>query len=391
MQSGISNDTLMKRRLALIFFLSLIIPATVRAQSYDESFRYWNEGPLTLGDFTIRDMWTDDPMVSSSMEYGIAYKDTVLRFGNLRYQTLYSLAKMDRVNSWIRTGRATELTLKYHQVAFDIAELNRRKLQDRFENGESFVSPSNLISFYEKNLTNEINEYRAKCSQGLDAEVIEEYSKRIHDELGKYPEGINEPVIRFRNSGFGYHLGPYGEFLAGEAASYLGPQLGLLLGMEYSFKRLRTNWDISFGRYLGGLRKSVAYSDEYNDIQHTWGKDWDCHGMLVDLSLGFAIVDNAHLTIAPMVGIGGMNVELDREYQKEKDVTENIDGFRYLAGVNVDLKLSRNYSFGWDGRNYGENSIRLKLYVAKSDVDEIAGPLSINCGLLFNLYGRMVR
>ena len=76
MQSGISNDTLMKRRLALIFFLSLIIPVTVRAQSYDESFRYWNEGPLTLGDFTIRDMWTDDPSVNSSMEYGLAYKDT---------------------------------------------------------------------------------------------------------------------------------------------------------------------------------------------------------------------------------------------------------------------------------------------------------------------------
>ena len=120
----------MKRHLSIISFLSLIIPAVLRAQSYDESFRYWNEGPLTFKDFTIRDMWTDDPMVSSSMEYGIAYKDTVLRFGNLRYQTLYSLAKMDRVNSWIRTGRATELTLKYHQVAFDIAELNRRKLQE---------------------------------------------------------------------------------------------------------------------------------------------------------------------------------------------------------------------------------------------------------------------
>ena len=80
MQSGISNDNLMKRHLSIIFFLSLIIPAVLRAQSYDESFRYWNEGPLTLGDFTIRDMWTDDPMVSSSMEYGIAYKDTWQRW-----------------------------------------------------------------------------------------------------------------------------------------------------------------------------------------------------------------------------------------------------------------------------------------------------------------------
>lgn len=381
----------MKLHLAAVLIALFAFPAMMAAQDYDKSFRYWNEGPLTLGDFTIRDMWTDDPSINSSMEYGLAFRDTVLRFGNLRYRTLYSFAKMDRVNSWIRTGRATELTLKYHQVAFDIAELNRRKLQDRFENGEVFVMPSNLINFYEKNLTNEINEYRAKSSQGHDAEVIEEYRKRIHDELGKYPEGINEPVIRFRNSGFGYHLGPYGEFLAGEATSFLGPQLGFLLGMEYSFKRLRANWDISFGRYLGGLRKSVAYIDDYNDIQHTWGKDWDCHGMLVDLSLGFAIVDNARLTIAPMVGFGGMNVELDRIYQKEKDITENIDGFRYLAGVNVDLKLSRSYSFGWDGRNYGENNIRLKLYVAKSDVEEFAGPLSINCGLLFNLYGRMVR
>ena len=201
------------------------------AQNYDGSERYWNEGPLTLNDFSIRDMWTDDPNVFSSMQYGISYRDTTIRFGNLRYQTLYSRAKMDKVNSWIRTGNANELTLKYHQVAFDIAELNRRKLQDRFENGESFVYPSKLIDFYEKNLENEINEFKAKSSQGHDASVIEEYGKRIRKELEEYPEGISEPEIRFRNSGIGYHMGAFGEFMTGDATSWLGPQVGASLGM----------------------------------------------------------------------------------------------------------------------------------------------------------------
>ena len=379
----------MKRFLAIISLLTLSLMGI--AQSYDESIRYWNEGPLTFDDFSIRDMWTDDPSVSSSMEYGITYRDTVLRFGNLRYHTIYSLATMDRVNSWMRTGSATEQSLKYHQVAFDITELNRRRLQDRFENGESYVYPSKLIDFYKKNLTNEVNEFKAKSNQGHDASVVEEFRKRISNELNEYPEGINEPVIRFRNSGLGYHVGPYGEFLTGDATSFLGPQIGVMFGMEYSFKRLRTNWDMALGGYLGGLRKDIPYSDDNNSIFRSWEKGWGCHGMLIDLSLGFAIVDNAHLTIAPMVGIGGMDIELDTKYQQEKGISEDIDGFRYLAGVNVDLKLARYYSFGWDGRSYGENNLRLKFYVAKSDMDELNGPLSINFGLLFNIYGRMIK
>lgn len=361
------------------------------AQNYDGSERYWNEGPLTLNDFSIRDMWTDDPNVFSSMLYGISYRDTTIRFGNLRYQTLYSRAKMDKVNSWIRTGNANELTLKYLQVAFDIAELNRRKLQDRFENGESFVYPSKLIDFYEKNLDNEINEYKAKSSQGRDASVIEEYGKRIRKELEEYPEGISEPEIRFRNSGIGYHMGAFGEFMQGDATSWLGPQVGASLGMEYSFKRIRLNLDMAYGRYLKGLRKDLPYSDEARGIYHTWEKGWGANGMNIIFTTGFAVVDNDHLTIAPMVGIGGMNVELQAKYQQEKELTENIDGVRYLAGVNVDFKMSRNYSFNWQGRFYGENDMRLQIYVAKSNVKELSNPLSINCGLIFNMYSRMVK
>lgn len=45
----------------------------LKAQDYQSSIRKWDEGPLTLQDFLVRDMWTINDNESCLLTYGIRW------------------------------------------------------------------------------------------------------------------------------------------------------------------------------------------------------------------------------------------------------------------------------------------------------------------------------
>ena len=64
----------------------LVVSAlALSAQDYQSSIRKWDEGPLTMRDFQVRDMWTINDKESCLLTYGTRWEVKKKRYGNLVY------------------------------------------------------------------------------------------------------------------------------------------------------------------------------------------------------------------------------------------------------------------------------------------------------------------
>ena len=68
----------------------------LKAQDYQSSIRKWDDGPLTLQDFLVRDMWTINDNESCLLTYGIRWNVEKKRYGNLVYHRDATEANMDK-------------------------------------------------------------------------------------------------------------------------------------------------------------------------------------------------------------------------------------------------------------------------------------------------------
>lgn len=391
----------MKLNLVSVVALSALLLClhSLPAYSQDDfssSERLWDKGPLTLADFSVRDMWTDDPNSSSFLYYGWNGQDTTLRFGNLRYRTVNLRTSMDRVNSWIRTGYDNEATLKYNQVAFNIAELYRRKFLKELDSNNP-ANGGDLEAFYHKSCVNMVSEYKGATNQGLDQEAVERYRQKIAKELAALPDIRMEPGIQYRGFGLGMHFGAGSEFFFSDIADYITPLYGIQFGFEGAAKRFRFNATglLGFGEKL---KKDIKYWKRGEEnLAHNWSAGESFTGGNINQTIGYAVIDNNHFVVAPMVGFGAGFLDrkdkyIDPELKAGKTYySEEIAGFRTLAGVMVDWKMARYFSStGW-GKNYGESDLKFLLYAARSNFRSPCASYSLNFGVCCNLFARAVK
>lgn len=363
----------------------LVVSAlALSAQDYQSSIRKWDEGPLTMRDFQVRDMWTINDKESCLLTYGTRWEVKKKRYGNLVYHKDTTEAYMDKVNSWIRTGYDTPATLRYMQVSFDIIELTRRKFQN--EADTSSTNFLTLANFYNNVGTNALNEFKAASRMGQDTTVVNQYRSRISKALDEYVLIDSEPTIRFRKFGLGVRVGIGSEFFFGQSTDYLTPLGGMTWGFEMSLSRFRFNLDGLLG--IGGdYKKDFPYSKaDYN-----WREGDGFNGGSINQTFGYAVIDNKRVTIAPMAGIGVGSIDRFNDDAAEGKKNEEMAGFRMLAGVDFDWKIRRYYTRLSYDKVYAESNIRFRLYAARTSLPSPCNAWSINFGAAYELYARAVK
>ena len=366
---------------------------SLSGQNFNSSIRYWDKGKLTLDDFVIREMWSADENQTSALEYGWNEQLKSARIGNLKYDRVCLRTYMDNVNSWIKSGYANQQTLKFCQVAFDLVEATRRKLQSEIDTSAN-VSSESLSDFYGKVCSNATNEFKAASKEGTDTAVVSRYRAKLDKMFSEYAPEDSVPVISFGKWGYGLHCGFGGEIYTGEAADYLPPRYGLNLGFEVTYSEFRFNFDMFLGSGAS-LRKDLPFwkSGSPEDV-HSWNKGESFNAGNVELTFGYAAVDNGHFTVAPMIGLGvGFIDRLDKYIDGNgSDNGEEISAFRMLAGVNADWKLLRHYRSSYNGfKDYMEHNVRFKVYAARTGFRSPCDAFSVNFAVAYNLYGRTVK
>lgn len=378
----------MYRHIFTLFSILAVSTLSAKAQDYQSSIRKWDEGPLTIQDFRVRDILGTDEKEISWLYYGIKGYPEKKRYGNLVYRKISTEAYMDKVNSWVKSGYDSDQTVAFQQVCFDMVELTRRKFQsepDSSSNGNYNV----LLDYYMNLCDNSLKEFKAVSQNGRDSSVVNKYRSNVTKALNEYAPKDTVPEIRLRRLGLGYYIGYGGEFFTGEMTDYLKALNGMSLGCEVSVSKVRFCIDMTMGGN-SRLKKDVPYPEG----GHDWKSGEKTSGWNINLTAGYTLVDKDHFNIVPFVGIGSGMISRGKDYLEEDVNGENLSGLRLCGGLQWDWKIRRycsNNIYSFFGRDYGESSIRFRLYAARTDFESPCSAWSVNFGVAFNLYGRFAK
>ncbi len=366
----------------------LVVSAlALSAQDYQSSIRKWDEGPLTMRDFRVRDILGADENEAAWLYYGIKGYPEKKRYGNLVYRKISTETYMDKVNSWIKSGYDSEQTIEFQQVCFNMVELTRRKFQCEIDSSSN-GGYDTLLEYYMNLCDNSLKEFKAVSQNGKDTTVVNRYKANVAKALEEYAPKDSVPEIRLRRLGFGYQIGYGGEFFTGGMAGYLASLNGMLLGLEVSVSKVRFGLDLTAGP--GKLKKDVPYPEG----GHVWKSGEKTSGYNINLTVGYNVLDKDHFNLIPFVGIGSGMISRGQNYLDEGVNGENLSGFRVSGGLQWDWKIRRYYSrnvYSFFGNDYGESDIRFKLYAARTAFTSPCNAWSINIGVAYNLYGRFAK
>ncbi len=367
------------KRLIFIFTLVMIASISVHGQSVPSSLsiKYWDQGPLTLDDFTIR---TLPASKTGNSVIGIyTYIDGWKKIRpNFRVQQLQSRTYFDPLGSWLKNDTNLLRSLKYQQLLFDVAELDRRKMQNDFAT-LPYLADFSTADRYLPVINNHQEDIEFDTDMGTNEERVTQYEQQVHSALDSITEINTTPQYTLRNLGYGFYLGAASQFHIGKGASYFTPTAGALLGCLISYKASEIHMDL----ILGGGGKLLK------DIQGN--KDpWWTHGRALtygELTLQYAYraYDGNWFNISPLVGLGVGFIDYKDQPSTIKD---EISGLRMIAGVNIDLKLMRSLRYP---DTFNESILKLKLYASHTFYQHNFNVYTINASLSYLLFGRKIK
>ena len=383
----------MKKTLLVVAMLTMATALT--AQDYDSTIKRWHEGPLTWEDFTT---YSGGYPIIASLEYGwhgVSAKP--VKTGNLRIVRTQTELYMNPVSSWVNPDYRNPGTLQYMQTAFDYAELCRRQLQREIDNNVKGTSVSELSQFYYGKADRFIARMREETDQGRDTAMVRFFAVQTADQLAGTPDTEAVPEIGRKKWGMAVHYGYGNDIPMGEAANYLRTLHGLKWGFDISYGNVSLYWHM----LLAGAGKT---RQEFVHDGATWRTNRTQNGGNMEFDLAYNLVDTPWFNLSPFAGIGaGFYQTVIGQDENNKNVTDGIAGFRYLAGLSMAIKVSRTldlssrqlYYYGGQmgtTRSYDESSIRLLAYAAHTSYEQPVGPTwSLNFGLAYNIHSWNLR
>ena len=342
------------------------------------SVKYWNDGALRLKDFSSKK--SEWPKILN-MSYGVKWKDEGKDFGNTTLYTTVFNTYMSPYSSWIHPDYKDERTLRFLQTAFDYVEICKRRAQAEIMSGSSF-SPEKVVQFHMDVADSFFDKMKEETLQGQDTPSLNYYSGLVASELARTEEfQYTDLAIHPKYFGIGIHSGVGCEFYTGPVTEYITHVAGINLGMDLYFR--------DFNIYIGGLlgwggrlKQAVAR----NGFMWDSGKKMD--GGNMELSLGYTMFDSQHWKLAPYAGVGVGFIIYPENPLSTKEKTDEIDGFRYQAGLCADWKFRRFVNYTISYKSLAEFSLRTNLYVAHTAFPSPAQAWSINFGVSVNMLAR---
>ncbi len=378
---------LKKLRIERSVALFLCICFFVVAKAQDNE-RLWSDGKLTWEDFKGQGK---DPVGGkiaalyhdvSYLEFIISYKEVKKKHKDSTIMRLVAVCTVVQNKSWILPYYKTAQYLKYNQIIFDIAELYSRKLQFELDNiVSSHEAMYKLHGIYEECKKN-IKEFRSATAGGQYIAIMDDWQRKIEDELSTIPASSVTPAYVKRNFGYGFHVGLGCGVFTGSLNEYFSPAYNILFGFDVAYKRA-----VLF------LNATIAFSSVKSDYRQ-WVKGQAAHYALLDLSCGYAVIDNAKWKLTPFAGLGLSELSSQRTNNDANLRISYID-YNFIFGLNADYKFKKTISFIPDAffrvRENVEYSVRGRLYIARANYYADLQGFSVNLAVEFSGFGNFIK
>ena len=349
--------------------------------SMERTLKYWEDGPLTLNDFTTRPGHMEgDIKIISELGYGMKTCDNKWKVRNTIYYAPGLVTYMNPYSSWMDPDHRNESELKYMQTAFDYVELCRRRAQNDIASGGTYSFET--VARYHMHIADSfLNEMREDVKQGQDTAAVNRYSDKILAELAQTPEAeYTEPDTRHSGWALGMHAGAWTDVYLGEMGTYVKPIVGFDFGWDFDIRRFNIYLDMMYGSSLRPLMRDIP-RDGYR-----WDAGEKITGGNMHIALGYALVNSQWWKLAPFAGIGVGFIDYPFNPLDPDDDSEEISGFRCLAGINTDFKLRRWVDYRY-APSIGEMTLRTRLFVAHTAFATPCPAWSINLGVSINFLG----
>lgn len=342
----------MKRK-SIFVLIGIISFCQLMAQNNKE----WIEGKLTWNDFTERTYRQD----ISELKYNFEYHSGKHRYGDTIVVRNIVKVYIDRNQSWINPEFKTEQYLRYNQVIFDIIELYRRKLQKEADIQGVMFDAENEFHILYNSCTSEIERFYKESNGGNNLQTTINWEQIISKELATH---LSASIPEFENRSFGYgmHLGIGAGSFTGSIGTYFKQNLGLTYGFDFAYKKSIL--------YLNGVLTGGKVIKNYTSVD-TWSENQNINLALLNISYGYAFLDNKKIKLAPFAGFGVTEIS-GRNIDNKNIILTNGN---IVFGINADYKLKTKIKLIPDmplaifanSKEKVETSIRARLCVSKAN------------------------
>ena len=347
----------------------------------DETVRYWDEGPLTYSDLSLRK--SEWPRIYE-FQFNISWTTKEWKTGNTRFLAPNTRSYMNPYSSWVHPDYRTEEMLQYIQAGFDYVEICRRRAMQELMQGSTF-SPVSVVGFHLDVADSFMATMKDETEQGQDALAVRDFARRVKTELAQTEDvQYNDLRVYPRGFGMGMHWGIGSEFYTGRLTDYVTPIAGIDFGFDFCFSRINL--------YLCGL---LGWGGRYKlDIPregYKWNAGERMKGGNIEVSLGYTVFDSQWWEVVPFAGIGVGFIDYPTHPGNPDKKSDEISGFRYQAGLSADFKFYRLVDYVHALEGLSELSVRSRLYVAHTAIPSPAPSWTVNFGLSVNLQGWILK
>lgn len=351
------------KRIALLVIFALS-STVLSAQSFEESMRYWTDGPLTWDDLNFKSP-KDFRTSNLSFRWLTNTEKTRPSWNTVQYVSKPAVA-MDKSLSWHNLERMYPCALAYDQVLFDLNELYFRKMLTELYSTDNKRSADALYAFYSDQNQSRWREIVEDTEDGTDSTMVAYHSGKIAEELAQ----ISYPQITKSQKDFLMELnvGYSGSLFLGQTANTFAMTHGIMMDMVFGYKRHE------FGLFFNGGTGSILGDFAYKEATFQKGKKYNHN--YYGVTYGYRLYDGTYFSLKPFAGLSGRMLIQTRE--GKDDDHKSFSNFVVLGGAEAHFKFWRVF-----GDSSGsEHGLGARAYVAR-DFGGI-NATSINIGLFYS-------
>jgi hypothetical protein len=302
--------------------------------------------------------------------------------------------------SWVLKSAKTPNALEYNQVIWDIVNIECQKFDNSLKK-EVFISDTEIerrAEIVKYDIESKVASFKSISKERKDSiEIRLQAAKNAQEVVIFAPR----PMPNFRKREFGCGL-------------------NVVVGKGFFTQSLKENiyspyfwgygFDFAKNRNLICVNGSVGYTkvkDFYRESPAIWITKENLNFTCIDLSYGYALVDNAKHKVTPFLGIGLAEISLNSRDSTEKTDKLYLLRWNAVGGINYDFKFRKNLRLGYkithssfqnflddenngfkEGNSFTEYAIRTRLYVTKANFQPDLNGFCINLSLGFSLFTR---
>ncbi len=362
-------------KILILIVIGFFLTSGLTAQKFKKE---WSEGKLTWQDFTEKPSGKD----VSELRYFLGYNTQKKKYGDTTVIRNVAQCYIDKSLSYIKPEYKTNQYLRYNQVIFDIVEIYRRKLQYEMDRISPYAIGDKFNHIYYL-CNNEIDQFYKESEAGQNPDIITHWGQKVVTEL-KALNDDNIPEFENRNFGYALHAGLGTGSFAGTLGEYFSPSFNFIFGFDLAYKKSIL--------YLNGTLASCKVKRDYVSDQN-WNKGQNANLAIIDVSYGYALLDNHKIKLSPFVGLG--ITELTAKSDVEDEDNLSLVDYNMIMGLNADYKLRTRLNLASTSslgmKEKVETSLRARLYVTRVNYyDDLKG-YSINLTIGLCGFGNMIR